>query len=92
MDEGDDVFLQVTVMDATAFAHATSSRFIRFSSLQIIGSTGRLSLSAARNTGAAAPPETSSSPLPGGNARRTVSAPRAIGRYDPRSIQLASEF
>jgi len=47
------LILPAAAMDATAFAHATSSRFIRASSPQTTGSTGR-PLSAARNTGAAA--------------------------------------
>jgi hypothetical protein len=81
-EEEEDVFL-LSAMDATALAHATSSRFIRFSSLQIIGSTIR-SLSVARNTvGADALPEASSSPLAAcGIGRRSASAPRAIDRDD----------
>ena len=43
-DDGEvaeEVFLPADAMDTTALAHATSSRFIRFSSPQIDGSTVR---------------------------------------------------
>uniref|UniRef100_A0A804R0P9 Uncharacterized protein n=1 Tax=Zea mays TaxID=4577 RepID=A0A804R0P9_MAIZE len=54
-------------MDATALAHTSSSRFIRFSSAQITGSTaGRSSsFSVARNTGGTCClPDDTSSPMP----------------------------
>ena len=65
-DDGEvaeEVFLPADAMDTTALAHATSSRFIRSSSPQTTGSTGR-PLSAARNTCAGPPAETSPSPPP----------------------------
>ena len=75
-EEDEVVLLPAAAMDATALAHATSSRFIRFSSPQTTGSTGR-PVSAARNAAALA--ETSSSAPPkAGNARRAISAPRAM--------------
>ena len=71
------LILPAAAMDATAFAHATSSRFIRASSPQTTGSTGR-PVSAARNaTAAAALAKTSSSPPAAGNGR-AISAPRAM--------------
>uniref|UniRef100_A0A0A9AUC5 Uncharacterized protein n=1 Tax=Arundo donax TaxID=35708 RepID=A0A0A9AUC5_ARUDO len=74
--EGEGELFFSAAMDATALAHATSSRFIRFSSPQIIGSTSRSS-SVARNNGAA-PVETLPLPPPAGNGCRTVSTPRAM--------------
>jgi len=54
-EEDEVVLLPAAAMDATALAHATSSRFIRFSSPQIDGSTTvhARSVSAARTTVAA---------------------------------------
>ena len=76
-EEDEVVLLPAAAMDATALAHATSSRFIRFSSPQTTGSTGR-PVSAARNaTAAAAPAKTSSSP-PAARNGRAISAPRAM--------------
>jgi hypothetical protein len=76
-EEEKEVLLLLAAMDATALAHTRSSRFIRFSSPQIIGSTGR-SFSVVRNTGV---PDTSPSPPPPAaknSGRSTVSASRAI--------------
>jgi len=79
------LILPAAAMDATALAHATSSRFIRSSSPQTTGSTGR-PLSAARNTCAGPPAETSPSPPPAawnGRRRSTASAAsRAIDLND----------
>jgi len=54
-EEDEVVLLPAAAMDATALAHATNSRFIRFSSPQIDGSTTvhARSVSAARTTVAA---------------------------------------
>jgi len=78
-EEDEVVLLPAAAMDATALAHATSSRFIRFSSPQIDGSTTvhARSVSAARTTVAAAQAETSPSPPTLGNSRAT-SAPKAM--------------
>ena len=73
------LILPAAAMDATALAHATSSRFIRFSSPQIDGSTTvhARSVSAARTTVAAAQAETSPSPPTLGNGRATP-APKSM--------------
>ena len=81
-DDGEvaeEVFLPADAMDTTALAHATSSRFIRFSSPQIDGSTTvhARSVSAARTTVAAAQAETSPSPPTPGNGRATP-APKSM--------------
>ena len=67
-DDGEvaeEVFLPADAMDTTALAHATSSRFICFSSPQIDGSTVR------------AQAETSPSPPTPGNGRATP-APKSM--------------
>jgi len=79
-EEDEVVLLPAASMDATALAHATSSRFIRFSSPQIDGSTTvhARSISAARTTvAAAAQAETSPSPPTPGNGRATP-APKSM--------------
>jgi len=78
-EEDEVVLLPAAAMDATALAHATSSRFIRFSSPQIDGSTTvhARSVSAARTTVAAAQAETSPSPPTLGNGRATP-APKSM--------------
>jgi len=74
------LILPAAAMDATAFAHATSSRFIRASSPQTTGSTGR-PLSAARNTGGGPPAEISPSQPPAAwNGRRSSSTASAASR------------
>jgi len=78
-EEDEVVLLPAAAMDATALAHATSSRFIRFSSPQIDGSTTvhARSVSAARTTVAAAQAETSPSPPTAGNGR-AIPAPKSM--------------
>nr|CAB3470039.1 unnamed protein product [Digitaria exilis] len=77
MEADEEVLCLAAAMDATALAHATSSSFIRFSSLHISGSTGR-SLSVARNAGAGLPATSPSLPLAWNGRRRIASASRAI--------------
>lgn len=81
--------LAAMAMDATALAHATSSLFIRRSSPQIIGSTGRrrpssVAVAAARKTVVAASP---SPPAAGKGRCRTVSS-NAISQLDRCSTVL----
>jgi hypothetical protein len=87
-DDGEvegEAFLPAAAMDATALAHATSSRFIRFSSPQITGSTVRARfVSAARNTAAAPHADTSPSPPAAGNDL-AISAPKSMAEQQQRS-------
>jgi hypothetical protein len=82
-DDGEEVLLLLAAMDATALAHTRSSRFIRFSSPQIIGSTGRSFSVVRKNTGGV--PDTSPPPPPAAknSGRSTVSASRAIDDPPP---------
>lgn len=82
-DDGEEVaFLPLlAAMEATALAHATSSRFIRCSSPQITSSTGR-SFSVARSTGTVVVPAERSPPPPPPAARK--------GRRDTVAASIAA--